>query len=126
MTISIPLSFAKFLQAHVFSTTMWENGYDSDESNRVCAAMTEWAQRDLGISGEFVIIWSANQGAVFSGDCELAYLHANRAYLLPNPYLEGNAEGFIHALQKIVEGHWSELYDVPFSHRVLYNVVSCV
>lgn len=123
MTHSVVMSFANFLQKQSFSTTMWDKGYGPDEVNKVCGEMTRFMQAELGIPGEFIVLWAESDGIIFYGDSELAYAVDERAYLLPNPYIEGDSEGFVSALLKITSGLQAELYDVPMKHRVLFNAI---
>jgi hypothetical protein len=123
MSLSILASFAKFLQANQYSTSMWERGYDSAEVNEVCDRLTQWAKGELELQGEFLILWSALDGTQFSGDNELIYLQNGKAYLIPNPFIEGESEEFIAALQRILHGRFGELFEVPIQRRILYNAV---
>jgi hypothetical protein len=123
MSLSLLASFAKFLQDNQYSTRMWEGGYGSAEVNEVCDRLTQWAKRDLGLTGEFLILWTALDGTQFSGDNELIYLVDDRAYLIPNPFIEGESEEFIATLQRIVHGRFGELFEVPMQRRILYNAV---
>lgn len=100
---------------------MWEHGYSSDDANEVCHRLSEWVQTALSLPGECLVLWSKQDGIRFTGDSELVYAMSGTAYLLPNPFLEGDPEGFIVAMQKIVEGHVSELFAIELQSRVLYN-----
>jgi hypothetical protein len=123
MSLSVLAAFAKFLQDNQYSTRMWEGGYSSDDVNEVCHRLTQWAQRELGLPGEFLILWSELDGTRFSGDNELIYLADDRAFLVPNPFIEGESEEFIATLQRIVHGRFGELYEVPVQRRILFNAV---
>ncbi len=123
MAISIAVSFAKFLRENAFSTSMWAGGYSPDDVNVVCEKMTEWAHEELRIKGEFLVLWGESDGIQFRGDRELGYVDGERAYLLPNPYIEGDSVGFITSMAKIVTGLQSELYDVIVIHRILHNAI---
>lgn len=121
MTPNVLTSFAVFMRDHGYTTRMWENGYTAALANDVCHAMTEWFQTTFQSSGEFVVLWSNGDGVSFSGDSELVYLEDGIAYLVPNPYIEGDSEGFVTALMKIVHGYKVELYQTEVQNRVLYN-----
>lgn len=121
MTKSIWMAFAEFLQANGYDTKMWERGYTSDEANEVCHRMTTWWQHDLALSGECLMLWSTRDGIRFSGDSELVYALNGTGYLLPNPFLEGDAEGFLVTLQNIAAGKLSQLFATSLRGRVLYN-----
>jgi hypothetical protein len=123
MTLSILTAFAKFLQEHGYSTTMWEGGYRPEEANQVCHALTEWGQHTLQLDGEFLVLWTALVDTQFSGDNELIYVSHDKAYLIPNPFIEGDSEGFVSSLQRILHGKLEELYEVPMRRRILYNAV---
>ncbi|QQE77788.1 hypothetical protein [Alicyclobacillus sp. SO9] len=120
---SVLLSFAEFLRNHEYTTSMWENHYTSNDVNQVCHHLTKWAQTAFGLDGEFLILWSRQEGMNFEGDSELCYLTDGTAYLLPNPFIEGDAEGFVVALQGILHNDVSDLYETPVVSRVLYNAV---
>lgn len=121
MALSVLTAFAKFLGENQYTTSMWENGYNSDEVNEVCHALTTWAQRVLDVTGEFLILWSSCNDTQFSGDNELIYAVDGAGYLIPNPFLEGDSEGFVTALQRILHDGLDELYTVEIHSRILYN-----
>lgn len=115
--------FAKFLQAHQYDTKMWEHGYSPDDVNEVCHELSAWASQTFGLQGEFIVLWAEQDGITFAGDSELAYADAGTGYLLPNPFIEGDVEGFVVGLQHIVNGDMGDLYQVEVRGRVLYNAV---
>ena len=117
----VVIEFAKFLQDHQYSTRMWDGGYTPEESNAVCHDLTQWAEGAWQLPGEFLMLWSRAEETQFSGDSELVYFVNDIAYLLPNPFIEGDAEGFVQTLSTIVAGHVETLYSVPIQQRVLYN-----
>jgi len=121
--MSLLTAFAAFLKEHDYSTTMWEHGYTQDEANDVCHALTTWATEAQGLTGEFIMLWSMRDDLSFSGDSELAYAVAGCAYLFPNPFIEGDAEGFLSALQNVMNGRLDDLYQAPIESRLLYNAV---
>ncbi|MCY0875836.1 MAG: hypothetical protein OWT28_06160 [Firmicutes bacterium] len=121
MAKSIWMAFADFLKRHGYSTTMWESGYSCGDANEVCRHVTAWMQQDLSLPGECLMLWAKREGTSFSGDSELIYAVDDNGLLLPNPFLEGDAEGFITALQKIMEGKSNELFVIALQSRVLYN-----
>lgn len=123
MAQSVLLSFANFLKSHEYSTRMWEQGYQAEDVNEVCHELTEWAQTALELPGEFVVLWSRRDGIQFSGDSELAYTTDGHAYLVPNPFIEGDSEGFVVALNSILAGLADQLYETNIEARVLYNAV---
>lgn len=123
MTQSPLTSFALFLRDHQYSTRMWENGYTPAEANGVCHHLTEWAQTNWALDGEFLMLWASREGAGFFGDSELVYVLGRKAHLIPNPFLEGDAEGFVVAFQKILSGELGELYSLSVAERVLFNAV---
>lgn len=123
MAQSVLLSFALFLKTHAYTTSMWEQGYSADDVNQVCHELTKWAQDELGLPGEFLVLWSRQDGITFSGDSELVYANGDKAYLLPNPFIEGDSEGFVVALTTIVAGNEATLYETEIGARVLYNAV---
>lgn len=123
MALSVLSAFAKFLNQHNYSTLMWESGYGQDAANDVCHELTAWARDVFQIDGEFLMLWTHREDTRFFGDSELAYAAAGKAYLVPNPFLEGDAEGFVTALHRIVENEVGELYAVDIQGRVLYNAV---
>lgn len=102
---------------------MWDDGYSSNDSNEVCHHLTQWIQSVWGVDGEFLMLWSEYEDAKFEGDSELAYFTDGLAHLMPNPFIEGDAEGFIVALATILEGAGDSLYRVSIGKRVLYNAV---
>lgn len=102
---------------------MWERGYTPAESNEVCAALTDWGQIQLGLQGEFLVLWSKQEGTHFSGDSELIYMQGAAAYLLPNPFLEGDSDGFLTALLRLLDGATEELYPTKIRSRILFNAV---
>lgn len=116
-------AFARFLEEHQYSTTMWEKGYTTGQANEVCAALTEWGQRQLGLIGEFLILWSKQEGTRFSGDSELIYVQESQAYLLPNPFIEGDPDGFLTSLLRLLDGAADELYPASIRSRILFNAV---
>jgi hypothetical protein len=120
---SVVIEFAKFLQEHQYSTEMWGSGYTSAESNGVCHDLTKWGQTTWQLPGEFLMLWSRSQDTQFLGDSELVYFINDLAYLLPNPFIEGDAEGFVLALATIVAENVESLYSVTIRQRVLYNAV---
>lgn len=123
MARSVVTSLAKFMQQHGYTTRMWEHGCTPEEANAVCYELTEWMRGELAVDGEFLLVWSKRQGTSFSGDNELCYLMEEKAYLMPNPFLEGDAEGFVVACQAIVSGRVNELYTTDVRERILYNAV---
>jgi hypothetical protein len=123
MTLSVLTAFARFLQERNYSTTMWEGGYSPEEVNQVCHALTEWALKTLQLDGEFLVLWTQLVDTEFSGDSELIYVSADKAYLVPNPFIEGEFEGFVTSLQRILQGKWEELFEVSVHRRILYNAV---
>lgn len=116
-------AFARFLQENEYSTTMWESGYTPAEANEVCAGLTDWGQTQLGLKGEFLVLWSKQDGTQFSGDSELIYVQDGQAYLLPNPFLEGDPDGFLTSLLRILDGALAELYPIEIQSRILFNAV---
>lgn len=120
---SAAMTFAKFLHTEKYDTRMWENGYTMNDVNGVCHALTTWGKDVFGLTGDFVMIWAVQDGIQFSGDSELAYVVDGRGFLLPNPFIEGDAEGFVVALAQIVQGDTAQLYAVTPRSRVLYNAV---
>lgn len=116
-------AFARFLQEHEYSTMMWEKGYTPSEANEVCAALTEWGQVQLGLEGEFLVLWTKQVGTQFSGDSELIYLQGTEAFLLPNPFLEGDSDGFLTSLLRLRDGAAEELYPTKIQSRILFNAV---
>lgn len=123
MTKSVWMTFATFLKSNGFSASMWENGCTSDEANAVCHALTHWLQSEWELPGEFLLLWTRRDGIAFQGDHELVYAEDGLAYLLPNPFLEGDPEGFITMLQTILAGDRSTLFSVSLQSRLLYNAV---
>ncbi|MHB1681809.1 MAG: hypothetical protein ACYCYO_03135 [Bacilli bacterium] len=123
MVQSVLLAFALFLQKHGYSTSMWEDGYTPDDANLVCREMAVFAHDTLGLQGDFIVLWAQSDGIVFSGDSEFAYCMNDRAYLMPNPFIEGDSEGFVASLLHIVNGASQQLYEVFVRHRVLYNAI---
>jgi hypothetical protein len=123
VTLSVLTAFAKFLSRHEYSTTMWENAYGAKDANDVCHELTLWTQNELQLDGEFLILWSRLDGTNFSGDNELVYVLDDHAYLIPNPFIEGDSEGFVVALQTIISRNYAELYRVQIQNRILYNAV---
>jgi hypothetical protein len=123
MALSVLTAFAQFLSSHKYSTSMWENGYGWNEANEVCHELTTWAQSVLELPGEFLVLWSDQEETKFFGDNELGYALEGVAYLLPSPFIEGDSEGFVTALQRIIHGGLNELYAVDIRGRVLYNAV---
>lgn len=123
MAQSVLLSFANFLKSHEYSTRMWEHGYTVEDVNQVCHELTTWAQTALELAGEFIVLWSERDDIYFSGDSELAYTVNGHAYLLPNPFIEGDSEGFVVALHTILAGHETQLFAMEIQARVLYNAV---
>jgi hypothetical protein len=123
MTLSVITEFAKFLRDHGYTTRMWEGGFSSDDVNQVCHELTGWGKTTLGLTGEFIVLWSAKNGIEFSGDSELIYTTGEDAHLIPNPFIEGDSEGFVTAVTKIVQGFEKELYPVELRERILYNAV---
>lgn len=117
------LEFAKFLKEHNYTTQMWDGGYTPERSNGVCHQLTEWARQVFELPGEFLMLWSEVEGTQFTGDSELVYFSENLAHLVPNPFIEGDAEGFVVALATIISGASDTLYRVPIKQRVLYNAV---
>ena len=120
---SVMMEFARFLRDHSYTTSMWDSGYTAADSNGVCHELTKWFQQTWGQAGEFLMLWSSVNDTQFSGDSELVYLVDGRAHLIPNPFIEGDAEGFVLALAAIVEGHDNTLYSVQIKQRILYNAV---
>lgn len=123
MAISVLMLYGKLMKDHGYTTKMWEDGYGANEANDVCHELTKWAQEDLQLDGEFLVLWTYLNGTEFSGDNELVYVDAQGAYLIPNPFLEGDSEGFIVGMQKILNGDPSDLYEVSIQNRILYNAV---
>ncbi len=123
MTLSVLTAFAKFLKEHGYRTTMWEGGYSPEEVNQVCHALTEWATQTLQLDGEFLVLWTQLVDTQFSGDNELIYVSAGKSYLIPNPFIEGDSEGFVTSLQRILQGKVEELFEVSVRRRILYNAV---
>lgn len=120
---SVSLSFAKFLQDHKYTTQMWETPYTFETVNDVCQRLSLWGRTELNLQGEFLVIWAEQVGDSFRGDNELVYLIQDKAYLLPNPFIEGDAQGFIAALAHILEGEWGEFYEISLRKRYGYNAV---
>jgi len=116
-------SFARFLEEHKYTTTMWETGYSAAQSNEICAALTQWGQSAMSLNGEFLMLWSEQVETKFRGDSELVYAVDGLAYLLPNPFLEGDSEGFLGALVHLVQGNQDDLYSTPIRSRILFNAV---
>jgi hypothetical protein len=123
MAPSVITEFVKFLRDHGYTTRMWEGGFTSDDVNKVCHELTVWGQTTFGLVGEFIVVWSVKNDIQFSGDCEMVYAAGASAYLIPNPFIEGDSEGFLTALTKIVQGIEKELYPVELKQRILYNAV---
>ena len=124
MSQSPAIPFAKFMQNHKYTTTMWEGGVLPSTTNDVCHAMTVWLQESLGASGEFITVWSHLDDVTFSGDNELAYVTSQgQAFLLPSPYIEGDAEGFIQCLRRILDEDFTSLFATTIGRRILYNAV---
>lgn len=120
---SVVIELAKFLQEHLYSTRMWDSGYTPAQSNEVCHDLTQWAEGVWQLPGEFLMLWSRAEETQFFGDSELVYFVNDIAYLLPNPFIEGDAEGFVQTLSTIVAGHVETLYGVPIQRRILYNAI---
>lgn len=118
-------SFAMFLKHKGYTTRLWENSFTSADVDAVCNALSEWAQTEWNLPGEFLMLWSRREHGMFVGDSELIYFESaeSNAYLVPNPFLEGDAEGFVVAVQAIVNGRQSELYRVMIQAREMYNAV---
>jgi len=123
MSISPLVSFAKFLSEHEYNTTMWENGITPGDANEVCHELTEWAKHAFALPGEFIVLWSEQDGIQFKGDNELAYAVDGTAYLFPSPFLEGESEGFVSALLRVLGGSFDQLFSCPVKSRVLFNAV---
>jgi len=123
LATSVLLSFVKFLQSNQYSTSMWEKGYSPNESNEVCHRLTEWAQNELDSPGEFVMMWATLDDITFCGDSELAYTNDGNGYLVPNPFIEGDAEGFTAALQLVLQNQLQQLYTVQVNKRILFNAI---
>lgn len=123
MSISPLVSFAKFLSEHQYNTSMWEHGTSPNEANSVCHELTEWGKREFQLPGEFIVLWSTQEGIHFSGDNELAYTVDGIAYLFPNPFLEGDSEGFISAFLRVLNGSFNQLFSCPIQSRILFNAI---
>lgn len=115
--------FARFLADHGYTTTMWENGFHSEDANEVCQTLSQWFQEKTHLDGEFLIIWGALDGVRFSGDAELAYFDGQQAYVMPNPFLEGNGDAFVAALDALAHDRKDLLYPAEIQKRILFNAV---